>query len=198
MSFTHHNVRVGVVVAGVAMVVVSCGHAPKNFTETAEPATITPSSVATTSAQARPEPGRVAGADGAAARQVKETYLAMWHQFTIAAASANQHASGLSAHATGAALVELRQMLYADSMAGRVTLGKPDPNPQITAVRIPEVPLEVDLLDCVNTSNWRKYKARDGQVDAVRPDRILASATARNSEGTWKIATLSLREVDSC
>ncbi|GAA2778818.1 hypothetical protein GCM10010452_02870 [Crossiella cryophila] len=122
----------------------------------------------------------------------------MWHQLTIAAASSNQHASGLSMYTTGSALTELRQLLYTDSMAGKVVLGKPAPNPRIAAVRIPEVPLEVDILDCVDTSSWRKYKARDGQADAARSDRLLVTATARNGEGDWKIATLALREVDSC
>ncbi|MCO1575870.1 hypothetical protein M8C13_08880 [Crossiella sp. SN42] len=137
------------------------------------------------------------GSSSEAARRALDAYRGMWHELTAAAASANHHSTGLSVHTSGQALTDIRGLLYTDSIAGNITLGLPVLAPRVKEVRIPEVPIEVDIIDCVDVSRWRKHKARGGLADPTATHRI-AEATARNNDGKWKVISFSLREVTAC
>ncbi|MCO1575182.1 hypothetical protein M8C13_05335 [Crossiella sp. SN42] len=136
--------------------------------------------------------------DTDAVRAALDAYRGMWHQLTIAAASSNHQVSALGSHATGQALIALRGMMYDDSMAGLVTLGQPTLSPRVVAVRIPEVPIEADIVDCVDTTSWRKYRARGGLAEDRPVGRRKTSAVVRNTDGEWKVTKVIIGDVDSC
>ncbi|GAA2779285.1 hypothetical protein [Crossiella cryophila] len=185
-----------VAIAAGAMVVVSgCGAVKQPAGDTPVlNQSFSPGSQTTVAAPTSTSPVR----DSDAVRAALDAYRGMWHQLTIAAASSNHQVNGLASHATGQALTTLRGMLYDDSIAGLVTLGQPTLSPRVAAVRIPEVPIEADIVDCVDTTSWRKYKARGGVAENRPAGRRHTSAVVRNTDGEWKVSKVKINDVSSC
>ncbi|MCK2239755.1 MULTISPECIES: hypothetical protein [unclassified Crossiella] len=139
----------------------------------------------------------VPGVGSNAARLAIDAYRGMWHEFTVAAATSNHYSNGLALYTSAPALTDIRGLLYADSIAGLITLGLPVTAPRVKAVRVPEFPVEVDIVDCVDVSRWRKYKARGGVADSS-PDRRIVDVTVRNNDDRWKVTAILIREARSC
>ncbi|WHT20220.1 hypothetical protein N8J89_03865 [Crossiella sp. CA-258035] len=184
----------GAIAAGAVMVASSCGAVKQPAGDSAlpsEPLSSTQTSIGMPTSTAAVD-------DTDAVRAALDAYQGMWHQLTIAAASSNHQVNALASHASGQALTALRGMMYDDSMAGLVTLGQPRLSPRVAAVRIPEVPIEADIVDCVDTTSWRKYKARGGAAEDRPVGRRKTSAVVRNTDGEWKVTKVIIGEVGSC
>ncbi|MCK2243701.1 MULTISPECIES: hypothetical protein [unclassified Crossiella] len=188
-------ILLAVIVAGVMVAVSGCGAIKQPAEDTAIlNRSFSPSSQTSAAAPTSTSPVK----DSDAVRAALDAYRGMWHQLTIAAASSNHQVNGLASHATGQALTTLRGMLYNDSIAGLVTLGQPTLSPKVAAVRIPEVPIEADIVDCVDTTTWRKYKARGGVAENRPAGRRHTSAVVRNTDGEWKVTKVTIDDVSSC
>ncbi|MFD4636883.1 hypothetical protein ACFWN2_06180 [Lentzea sp. NPDC058436] len=134
-------------------------------------------------------------------RKAVDAYLAMWREMAAAGETSNSEAPGLAQHATGDALVVIKNSLAEDDRKGLVTKGSPKSDPQVTNVdRSDGVVKVVKIRDCGDDSTWLKYRKgtnepADGQGGGRRS--ILAEVKAQ-PDGQWRVTRFAVQGVGSC
>jgi hypothetical protein len=134
-------------------------------------------------------------------RKAIDAYLAMWREMAAAGETSNPDAPGLAEHATGDALVVIKNSLAEDNRKGLITKGSPKSDPQVTNVdRSDGVVTVVKIRDCGDDSAWLKYRRgtnepADGQGGGRRS--ILAEVKAQ-SDGSWRVTRFAVQGVGSC
>ncbi|MCP3800692.1 hypothetical protein NLX83_15600 [Allokutzneria sp. A3M-2-11 16] len=126
------------------------------------------------------------------------SYTLLWQDYAMAAATSDYSTSTLSRHASDQALRELQGWLYRDRIAGLITLGRPAPTPRVLAVRVPEMPIEVLVADCLDAALWPKYLAAGGRSDKPPAGRQHIDATVRLDRGRWTVIGLTLASPGTC
>ncbi|MCX2948985.1 hypothetical protein [Lentzea sp. NEAU-D7] len=130
-----------------------------------------------------------------------DAYLAMWREMAAAGETSNSEAPGLAKHATGDALVVIKNSLAEDSRKGLVTKGSPKSDPEVTNVdHSGGVVTVVKIRDCGDDSAWLKYRRGtnepvDGQGGGRRS--ILAEVKAQ-PDGSWQVTRFAVQGVGSC
>ena len=134
-------------------------------------------------------------------RKAVDAYLAMWREMAAAGETSNPEAPGLAEHATGDALVVIKNSLAEDNRKSLVTRGNPKSDPQVTNVdRSGGVVTVVKIRDCGDDSAWLKYRRgtnepADGQGGGRRS--ILAEVKAQ-PDGSWRVTRFAVQGVGSC
>ncbi|GHH32131.1 hypothetical protein [Lentzea cavernae] len=134
-------------------------------------------------------------------RKAVDAYLAMWREMAAAGETSNAEAPRLAQHATGDALIVIKNSLAEDDRKGLVTKGSPRSDPQVTNVdRSGGVVTVVKIRDCGDDSAWLKYRKgtnepADGQGGGRRS--ILAEVKAQ-PDGQWRVTRFAVQGVGSC
>ena len=174
---------VGLVAASVLLAGCSCGGSGKAPTGTpsATPST-TPS----------------LGPSAAAERDAVAAYRGMWDAFVVAGKVSDPDASDLRKYASDQALKLIVSSLYTDREQGKVTKGDLLLNPKVTEVRPASAPTEATVLDCVDSTNWLKYKASGGLWDDKPGGKHRTTAMVKFADATWKVSSFILEESGTC
>lgn len=175
-------VLVGLIAASVLFGAGCTSDKPKNA----------PSSPAPTSAAPSPGPSTAAERDALIA------YRGMWSSFVEAAKTSNPEAPDLPKYASNQALRLIASSLYTDRQAGKVTKGDLVLNPQVTEAKPTQAPTEVTVLDCVDSTNWLKYKTSGELWDDEPGGKHRTTATVKLTDGTWKVSSFILKESGTC
>lgn len=162
-----------------------------------------PGGDSTTSPESTPTPTTtsIVPLPGPPERKAIDAYLAMWREMAEAGETSNAEAPGLAEHATGDALVVIRNSLAEDDRKGLVTKGSPKSDPQVTNVdRADGVVAVVKIRDCGDDSAWLKYRRgtnepADGQGGGRRS--IFAEVKAQ-PDGSWRVTRFAVQGVGSC
>ncbi|WP_086820232.1 hypothetical protein [Allokutzneria sp. NRRL B-24872] len=126
------------------------------------------------------------------------SYTLLWQDYAMAAATSDHGTSTLSRHASDQALREIQGWLYRDRIGGFITLGRPAPTPRVLAVRVPEMPVEVLLVDCFDAALWPKYRMAGGRSDKPSAGRQHVDAVVRLDRGKWLVTGLTLASSGTC
>lgn len=148
------------------------------------------SSAPTTSAS----PADVAGERAIAA------YVGMWEDMVDAAKTSDWEDSNLGRHATKDALRVITGSLYADHKNGVITKGSPTYEPEVTSVKPKDDPTTVRIADCGDSTNWLKYRKKDGKRLTGTSDgkrRILAEVKMQD-DGEWRVTRFAVQGVGTC
>lgn len=171
---------------------------------TAGCASISPSDPAPTpkepgSSESSSDPSSTSPAE-MAGQQAVAAYLGMWKDMAAAARTSNWRDPQLGSHAVGTALTNITRGLYADQANGLVTKGKPKNKPRVTSVEPPSNPAKVVITDCGNDSQWRHYRADNGQLANTGPGgrRNINAVVEKQRDGKWKVTDFGIHEVGSC
>lgn len=101
-------------------------------------------------------------------------------------------------YAAGDALALVVGSLVVDRERGVVTKGRPVLNPDVTALRPPEAPVEAEISDCGSDANWLKYKSNGELDDSALGGRRRITATVQLIDGRWMVTKAVVGAVGSC
>jgi hypothetical protein len=139
-------------------------------------------------------------AEEIAREEALAAYQGMWADFVEAGATSDWQSPNLGRHAMGVALTNLSRGLYADSVNGLVTKGKPVLSPVVSSVEPLDDPTRVVVTDCGDSAGWLKYREADGsRASENRGGRRLINAVVeRQPDGAWKVTDFGVQELGSC
>lgn len=150
---------------------------------------------ARTSAAAVPSPPSTTATGAEAAL---EAYRAMWQDMVVAARTSDYQSPLLARHATGSALRQLADSLYADRQQGVVTRGQPVLRPRIGESDPNVQPPRAVIEDCADSRNWLQYKESGERADDEPGGNRHISADVRLLNGSWMVFDFRVREIGSC
>lgn len=134
-----------------------------------------------------------------AEREALAAYAGMIRAWVEAAAVADPDAPALRQFASGQALRRMVVNLVIARDEGRVSRGQPTNQPAVTGVSPLDVPTEVTLNDCLDDSNWLRYKAHTGEVwNDVPGGRHDVTIIVRRLEAGWTVDSFVPRTVGTC
>jgi hypothetical protein len=123
----------------------------------------------------------------------------MWADMASAARTADYQSPRLSRHATGDALSQLSQGLYANKQHGIVTKGNPVTNPTVSSVEPDTNRPSVAISDCLDGTHWLNYVAATDELQNDTPGaRHSTTATVALINGSWKVTELAIGQDGSC
>lgn len=126
-------------------------------------------------------------------------YRGMWADMAAAAVTSDYKSALLGRHASGDALLKIKQSLLADKQAGLVTKGQPVLSPRAQAVSSPSGLTRVSVVDCADDSHWLKYRAATGALqDNVPGGRHAVTAQVVGENGSWVVVQFLVRPVGTC
>lgn len=131
-----------------------------------------------------------------AADAALNSYRQMMAAMVQAAATSDPNFPLLAKYATGEALVSLRYSLNADRQSGLVTKGPMHMAPQVTSVSSDG--RTAKITDCLDDSQWLKYKSDGSRKDDVAGGRRRTAAEATQVDGDWKVAVLRVDGTGTC
>ncbi len=151
----------------------------------------TPSSPSPASA-ASPDP-QTAGRDAIAA------YRRMWQAYQEAMAIPDPAYSDLARYAHGEALEILTKGVQSTKDGGLKGTGKVVLSPEVTSVAPVEVPTEVKITDCMDSSGSHIVRASPGPPYSDAPGgRSRTTATVRWQPAGWKVTSFGVQEAGTC
>ncbi|WP_412736047.1 hypothetical protein [Krasilnikovia sp. MM14-A1259] len=138
------------------------------------------------------------GPRAAAERDALAAYRGMWSTFVEAAKTSDAEAPELRKYASDQALRLIASGLYNDKKQGKITKGEVVLDPKVTEVKPEQVPTEVTVLDCVDTTKWLVHKASGELWDDKPGGQHRMTATVKQSDGAWKVNSFILEESGTC
>ena len=127
-------------------------------------------------------------------------YRGMWTAYAEAGQTADPTHPSLARYADGKALAALREALRGFRQLGQRTQGAPvlAPNVAKRSAAADGRPATVEVVDCVDTTQWLVY-AQDGELADDKPGgRRRLGATVTEVGGVWKVTLFGVREVGTC
>jgi hypothetical protein len=136
----------------------------------------------------------------AARQQAVAVYLGMWRNYAQAATTSDWQSPKLAEFATGTALSAMSRGLYADHYNGLVSRGEPVNDPVVFSADPADLPTRIQISDCGDSTNWRKFRVDNGQPAEGEPGgrRRINAIVAKQPDGSWKVNDFGVREVGSC
>ena len=134
-----------------------------------------------------------------AREQALAAYRGMWEDMASAGRTSDSRSSLLSRHATGSALSQIVESIYANGKAGIVSKGGPVLHPRIVSLDLKRQPSRATISDCADASRWLQYDRATGKLKDKTPGgrhRITADVYGLN--GVWKVVDFQLRAIGSC
>ena len=126
-------------------------------------------------------------------------YRGMWADMASAATTSDSKSPLLARHATGTALAQIVQSLYADKQAGLISRGEPALSPQISSLDISKQPAEAVISDCGDDTKWLKYEKSTGKLqNKQQGGRHRISADVYGLNGSWRVVSFQLKGVGTC
>jgi hypothetical protein len=152
---------------------------------------------ATASAAGTPSPSP-STSPGSPRTQILNAYEGMWHDYTVAARTADYQASSLSQYAAGNALMVLTRSLLNDHQQGVVLRGAPVLNPQVTAMTPAADPDSSSVSDCADDSDWLQYTSSGQPASGAPAGRHRVYAQLQLFGPVWKVTSLVVEAAGSC
>ncbi|GAA3346533.1 hypothetical protein GCM10020358_57880 [Amorphoplanes nipponensis] len=134
----------------------------------------------------------------AAERDALVAYRGMWSAFVEAGKTSDPDAPDLRKYASDNALKLIVRSLYTDRDQGKVTKGPLRLDPKATESKPPDVPTEVKILDCVDSTNWLEYKKSGELWDKEPGSKHRTTATVKLTDGVWKVSSFILEGGATC
>jgi hypothetical protein len=147
------------------------------------------------SAPALPSP---TSTTAAAKAEALDAYRGMWQDMVVAARTSDYQSPLLARHATGSALRQLVDSLYAAQQQGVVTKGQPVLHPRVGESDLNARPARVVVEDCGDSRNWLQYKKSGEPANDQPGGNRHISADVRLVNGSWKVFDFRVREIGSC
>jgi hypothetical protein len=122
------------------------------------------------------------------------TYKQMWAAMVTAALTSDPASPELARFADGDALAKLRYSLSADHDNGFVTRGPLHISPQATLSST----TTASVADCLDSTQWLKYKPDGSLKDNIPGGRHRTSAEITLREGAWKVMQLNVDGAGTC
>ncbi|MFE3206454.1 hypothetical protein [Embleya sp. NPDC059237] len=123
------------------------------------------------------------------------TYRSLWAAATKAALTSDYENPELREYAHDDALAYFVGSNLNNKEKGLVAKGEPVIAPRVVA----EAGDKVTVADCVDGSNWLKYRLSDGKLaDDVPGGHHRAEATVTRTTVGWRVTHLTIEEVGSC
>ncbi len=160
-----------------------------------------PSSTRPSAASTSPSAGSSTPSPAPATPQEKAlaAYRGMWTDMAAAAVTSDYKSALLGRHASGDALLKIKQSLYSDKQTGLVTKGQPVLDPRAQGVSTSGGLTRVSVVDCADASHWLKYKAATGTLqDNVPGGRHAVTAQVVGENGSWVVVQFLVRPVGTC
>lgn len=177
------RLMVGLVAVSVALIA-SCGPAKPDRKPTPAPS---PSASPSTSPRA------------AAERDALTAYSGMWQAMAKAGEVPDPDAPELRQYATDQALARIVSALFTYRQTGVVTHGAPTTNARVSGVTPADVPTEVRVVDCADSTNWTKHKKATGELIKDDPrGRRNITAVVKSVDGSWKVTSFDVGDIGSC
>jgi hypothetical protein len=125
----------------------------------------------------------------AAPPEALAAYDAMWEDIMTAALTADYRNPQLAAHMMGQPLTAWSQALADEQGKGLVGKGRLVWKARVTSVTPPAAPSRVEVADCLDDTQWLKYKADGSLADDVPGGRRRsASAITLQADGKWEVS----------
>jgi hypothetical protein len=126
-------------------------------------------------------------------------YRGMWEDMATAAETSDYQSPLLGRHASGDALVQIKQSLYADKKAGLVTKGRPVLSPRVQSLTSEGGLTRVAVADCADDTHWLKYVAATGKLQDDEPGgKHAVTAQVVGKSGSWVVVQFLVRPVGTC
>jgi len=122
----------------------------------------------------------------------------MWAAYEKASATANPDEPSLATYATGDALSVLQNALRQMRAKDQVGRGTVILHPTVVAVTPADVPSEISISDCADTTASVLYHRNGGPVNDTPGGWRKVNATVTATEGTWKVSGVGVFAVGSC
>jgi hypothetical protein len=181
----------GLSAAGVALTatIAGCTHPTgRANTSTAAPSLTAPS---TTSASQDP---------AATGRSALDAYRSMWNAYLKAVQVPDPTSPELARYATGDALTTLTKGLQSLKDQGLKGTGEIGVSPKITAFSPAGAPTDIDIADCLDTTQSHIVRASPGSPynDTPGGHRRVQASVQRQSDGSWKVSGFGVQAVGTC
>lgn len=148
--------------------------------------------VPSVSSSTPPNPRAVAESEALAA------YAGMIQAWVDAAEIPDPDAPALRQFASGAALKKLVVDLFFAREDGMVGGGQPVIQPSVVGALPPDDPTEVQLADCMDASDWLKYKTTGELWDDIPGGRLPVTAVVKHSDAGWKVDAFTIGKTGTC
>jgi hypothetical protein len=173
-----------------AAALLACGCTATGPANSSTTAPVAPTAIIVPSTPANPA---VAARDGAIG-----AYRGMWAAYERAGVEANPDDPELARYATGDALSTLEGGLKGMRSRDQVAKGSVVLAPEVISLSPADVPSEVEIRDCADTSKALLYRREGGLVNDVPGGHRQVLATVKATNGIWKVASFGVHEVGSC
>lgn len=131
--------------------------------------------------------------------QAAAVYRVMWADFAEAAVDSDYRSPALSRRLAGDALSLVMQALYTNRRLGIVVRGEPVPAMDLEVTVVPGGEPTVEVVDCLDATNWLEVRADTGALkDDLPGGRHATNATLTLADGTWKVTRLVIGGVGTC
>ncbi|MEU8656152.1 hypothetical protein [Actinoplanes philippinensis] len=134
----------------------------------------------------------------AAERDALTAYRGMWATFVEAGRTSDPEYPDLRTYASGQALRLIASSLFTDRDQRKVTKGDLVLNPKVSVAKPTTAPTEVEIVDCVDSTKWLKYKASGGLWDDKPGGKHRNTATVKSTDGVWKVDSFILEGAGTC
>jgi hypothetical protein len=149
-----------------------------------------PSSPATSATR---DPRQVAAAQAVAA------YRNLWAAFAQASRTSDPNNPDIARFSTGEALSSLQVALTRERRKGIVGRGAPVLSPRAGQVRLTPLPSRVEITDCSDSTQWRRYNAKTGKpIEGSPGGRRRVTAIVSGVDGSWKVTRFAVQAVGTC
>ncbi|GAB4054824.1 hypothetical protein [Catellatospora paridis] len=133
-----------------------------------------------------------------AQRDAVVAYVGMWRAYETAAAAGDTSGTQAARYATGDALDLINRAVQKIVKDGLRAQGTSVLAPRATEVRGVDVPAEVRVDDCMDTSGTRLVKVDGSKYTDSPGGRRKMVATVRLVDGGWKVVSFGLGQVGTC
>jgi hypothetical protein len=184
--------RGGLVSAGILLVVLASAGCTHRSSDEPKESSAPPSLSA---------PSQAKSQDPAATGQTAlDAYRNMWKAYQDALAIPDPTYPDLAKHATGKALTTLTKGLQSVKDQGLKGTGNIVAAPKITSFSPADAPTDIEITDCLDTSQSHIVRASTGPAYSDPPGghRRTLATVRRQSDGGWKVDSFAVQAVGTC
>lgn len=136
----------------------------------------------------------------AAGRNALDSYRGMWQAYQEALQVPDPGSSELARYATGDALDTLIKGLQSVKDQGLKGTGTVSLAPEITSVSPAAAPTEIDVTDCMDSSDSRLVRVSPGPTydDSPGGHRRVLATVRRQPDDSWKVSNFGAQAVGTC
>ncbi len=157
------------------------------------PPSLSPPSALTPSTATSPD-------SATAGQKALEAYRSMWNSYQAALDVPDPNYPDLTHYATGKALTTLTTGIQSVKDQGLKGTGTILVAPKITGISAAGTPTEIEITDCLDSSQSHIVRAGTGPAyrDTPGGHRRTLATLRRQADGSWKVESFAVRAVGTC